>query len=132
MASDERDWRRSAYLTRDNWPEAIPWTGPKRRSGPYPWGRPRHDDPYDLDDYPDLHPDAASVGGSYMGDVCPYCGVPLPNNQDVVLITGERGELCDVDDLHDPTPAYHPDCWRERQAEMHGLENTTLDDYADG
>jgi len=111
------DWRYAAYLNRVNWPECIPWTGPKREYGPYPWSRPDHDDPHDLDEYPHMHPDAGSIGEMYMGDVCPYCGVPVKWDAEVVLITGAKGTLHEVDTMADPTPAYHSDCWHEREQE---------------
>lgn len=123
------DWRKSAYLRVENWPEAIPPTGPKREYGPAPWGQKTHDDPHDLDDYPNSHPDAASVGETFLGDVCPYCGKPLDWFGEVVLIDGTRGTFADVDDVGDPTPAYHPECWRDREAERAGLENTTVEEF---
>lgn len=126
MTDDDRDWRKWAYRRAENWPEAIPWTGPKREFGPYPWGRPSHHNPGDVDRYPSSHPDASSCGEAYIGDVCPFCGVPLRWNETVVLITGEQGAFHEVDQVDDPTPAYHPGCWRDREAEFHGLENTTL------
>lgn len=128
----DRDWRKSAYLTLSNWPECIPWTGPKRRYGPFPWGEVDHYDPHNLDDYPHHHPAAASVGDSYIGDVCPYCGVPLDFGDEVVLHDGQRGVFAELNDLDDPVPAYHPTCWRERQAEKHSLTNTTLGDFNRG
>jgi hypothetical protein len=39
MTETDRDWRKSAYLRKENWPEAIPWTGPRRAYGPYSWGK---------------------------------------------------------------------------------------------
>lgn len=89
-----------------------------------------HYDPHDLDDYPHSHPDAASVGDEHMGDTCPRCGVPLSMLETVVLITGEKGTFADVDDMNDPTPAFHPPCWEERTAEVNRIENETLADYA--
>lgn len=130
--TNDRDWRESAYLRKENWPEAIPEMGPKREYGPYPWGRKTHDDPHDVDDYPNSHVDAASVGHYYMGDVCPYCGVPLSWAEKVVTIEGDCGEFSDVDDHDDPTPAYHPECWKERQAEIHGEENQNFGEFSGG
>jgi len=127
----DRDWRKAAYLRIENWPEAIPPMGPKREYGPYCWGEKRHHDPHDLDGWPHSHPDAASVGDSYLGDVCPYCGKPLDWLGEVVLITGEKGVFAEVDETDDPTPAYHTDCWNDRQAEKHGLENTTLSEWSE-
>lgn len=127
----ERDWRESAYLSKENWPEAIPNDGPKREYGPYTWGRISHEDPNALDDYPASHPDAASVGDVYLGDVCPYCGVPLAWTEQVVLLTGESGIFGDVDDLQEPTPAYHTDCWEQRREEGGNVKGTkTLEEYA--
>lgn len=127
----DRDWREYAYLRKENWPDAIPPTGPKRRYGPYPFARPDHDDPHDLDTYPNSHPDAASVGESHLGDVCPYCGVPLDWLADtVVTIDGERGVFADVNAANDPVPAYHPACWTERQATAARQEYRTLDTFA--
>lgn len=125
----DSDWRKWAYTQASNWPEAVPWMGPKRRYGPYPWGRPTHDDE-GLDDYPHRHIDANSCGDGFLGDVCPYCGVPLRWTEEVYLIDGTFGIFGAVDETDDPTPAYHPDCWRERQAEKHGNENTTRTEYA--
>lgn len=131
ISPDGEDWRYAAHLRKQNWPDAIPPMGPKREYGPYPWSPKAHHDPHDLDDYPHSHPDAASVGETYMGDVCPYCGVPLDwVNDEVVMFDGRRGQFCEVNDVDTPKPAYHPDCWRDRQAEKHGLENTTLGEYA--
>jgi hypothetical protein len=115
--TDDRDWREWAYLSKSRWPEAIPNCGPAREYGPKPWGRKTHYDPEGLDKYPASHPGAASVGDAYMGDVCPYCGVPLAWTERVVLITGTRGIYGSVDAVDEPTPAYHPECWDERVAE---------------
>lgn len=132
MSDDrERDWRSWAYLQADNWPEAIPGMGPKREYGPYPWSAPTHYDDYDLDDYPHSHPDAGSVGGEYLGDVCPYCGVPLRWDEKVVLIGGTRGTFHEVDDLDSSTPAYHPDCYDDRDATIRRTENRSLDEWAE-
>jgi len=113
----DRDWRESAYLRKKNWPEAVPWTGPRREYGVWPWGRPTHDQ-YGIDDYPFSHPDAASIGHHYVGDVCPMCGVPLRGDEIVTTKTGERGELVDVSPITKPEPAYHPDCYDKRQEEL--------------
>lgn len=118
------------YLRVENWPECIPPTEPTEEYAPQAWWQPTHDDPHGVDDYQHTHPDAASIGDDYMGDVCPYCGVPLRWTESVVLITGDRGTFHEVDDVDSPTPAYHPDCWRDRQAEIHGHENATLDAFA--
>lgn len=127
MASDDRDWRSWAYLQKDNWPECIPWYGPKREYGPYPWSVPDHDDPDDLDDYPHMHPDSASVGDTYLGDVCPFCGVPLRWDEEVVLLDGSRGVFHEINELEEPEPAYHPECWAERR----GITITRLEGFAD-
>jgi len=127
----DRGWRESAYLQATNWPEAIPEMGPKREYGAYPWGRKTHDDPHDVDEYPNSHPDAASCGDTYLGDVCPYCGVPLRWDEPVSTIDGQQGQLHEVDDLNDPTPAYHVECYRSRQAEIHDTEGTTLQDFVE-
>lgn len=126
----DRDWRYSAYLSKENWPEAIPWTGPKREYGPYPWGEISHHNPHDVDTYNWSHPDAASVGGPYMGDVCPMCGVPVPCDEEVVNIRGSDGKLFEVSPNENPVPVYHPECWKDRQATIHGRENATLGDFA--
>lgn len=129
QSDSDKDWRSWAYLQKDNWPECIPWTYPKREYGPYPFGKKTHHDPHDLDTYPASNPTAASVGETYMGDVCPWCGVPLDWLEDVVLITGARGTFADVDDSDDPTPAYHPDCWQAREAERRRPTNRTLTEF---
>jgi hypothetical protein len=115
--SDERDWRETAYLQVENWPEAIPWSGPRREYGAYPWGRPTHDQ-YGIDTYPFSHPNAASIGYGYIGDVCPMCGVPLQSDEQVITKTGKRGELFDVSPSEKPEPAYHPACYDERQEQL--------------
>lgn len=125
----DRDWREWAYLDAENWPDAIPWTGPKRRYGPYPWSRPDHDS-FGVDEYPHFHVDAASVGDTYLGDVCPWCGVPVRRDEEVVVKSGDRGTFWDINELDNPVPAYHPVCWGEREALIHGTENTQLTDYA--
>lgn len=125
----DRDWREWAYLRKENWPEAIPWCGPKREYGPYPWHEPNHHDPHGLDDYPFSHPDAASCGDTYMGDVCPRCGVPLRGDETVVNHRGTEGMLWDVSPDENPVPCYHPECWRERQAEKHKQHNASLEDF---
>jgi hypothetical protein len=114
MTETDRDWRKSAYLRKENWPEAIPWTGPRRAYGPYSWGK------ADIDGckYPSNHPDAASIGHNYIGDVCPWCGVPLHGtDEEVVLHNGSEGTLIELTELGDPEPAFHPGCytkWRGR------------------
>jgi len=124
------DWRDYAYLTKSNWPEAIPWMGPKREYGPYPWSGPVHDDPHNVDTYIHTHPDAASCGPYCMGDVCPYCGVPLSGKEGVYKITGESGRLDEITENRNPKPCYHPECWDKRQAEIHGQEHTTLGEWS--
>lgn len=122
----DRDWREWAHLKKENWPEAIPEMGPKREHGPYPWREKTHDDPNDLDSYPNYHPDAASIGDVYMGDVCPYCGVPLNFYRDeVVTIEGDGGVFRELNVISEPIAAYHPECWNERRGET----NADLDDY---
>lgn len=115
--SDERDWREYAHLNAENWPEAVPNSGPRREYGVYPWGDPDHDQ-YGIDDYPFSHPDAASIGHYYMGDVCPMCGVPLEGREPVITKTGKRGELLEVSHNDKPEPSYHPSCYDERQEEL--------------
>lgn len=127
--TSNQDWREAAYLRKENWPEAIPWTGPKREYGPYPWSQTNHHDPHDLDDYNWTHPAAASIGDLYMGDVCPYCGVPLQYDESVVNIHGEDGELWDVSPDESPNPCYHADCWTERKATINQKENQQLGDF---
>lgn len=127
--ADDRDWRKSAYLRKDNWPDAIPNSYPKREYGPYPWTETSHDDPHDLDPFNYSHPDAASIGHKYVGDVCPYCGVPLQYEGTVINHNGERGELFEISPDENPVPCYHIDCWQERQAQVHKIENKTLGDY---
>lgn len=129
--SDDRDWRASAYLRRENWPEAIPEMGPKREYGPYPWGQKTHHDPHDLDDYPSHHADAASVGGKYAGDVCPYCGVPLKNDEEVLNQDGRRGTIWDLAHDNVAVPLYHPDCYHERRATIRRMENRSLDEWTE-
>jgi hypothetical protein len=114
------DDRSSAYLRQEHWPDCIPWTYPKREYGPTPWSAPAHDDS-DRDDYPPYHSDAASIARC-MGDVCPYCGVPMTYDEDCITIDGETGVVADSwpdefggGELADPT--YHPDCYRERRGD---------------
>jgi hypothetical protein len=115
--NSNKDWRASAYLKRENWPDAIPWTGPKREYGPYPWRRPDHEDLDERDTYPHMHPDSASVGYTYAGDVCPYCGVPIARDEEVMLADGTEGTFWDINETGNPVPAWHPDCWAERRGE---------------
>lgn len=129
----DRRWRVAAYLSVERWPEAIPFDGPKHPDCPEPFAYYRADDDRldpDLDPYPASHPAAASVGDTHLGDVCPRCGVPLDWLEEVVTIDGEAGVYSDVDETGDPTPAYHPDCWRERQAEASAAVNASLGDFA--
>jgi hypothetical protein len=111
------DWRKSAYLRKENWPEAIPNCGPKREYGPYPWAEPTHDSE-GLDTYPFSHPAAASIGDYYMGDVCPQCGVPLRYDENVITLDGTEGVLHEVSPATDPVPCYHKECHAERRAEQ--------------
>ena len=111
-----KDWRYSAYLRKENWPEAIPGMGPEREYGPFPWGEVDHD-PSDKDKYPHTHPAAGSIGTEYLGDVCPWCGVPLSWSEEVVLQSGERGVFHDLNELSNPVPAYHPQCYMKRRGE---------------
>jgi hypothetical protein len=115
--SSERDWREYAHLKAENWPEAIPNSGPRREYGVYPWTAPTHDQ-YGIDDYPYIHPDAASISHYHMGDVCPMCGVPLNGQETVVTKTGKKGELLDVSPSAKPEPSYHPSCYDERTQEL--------------
>jgi hypothetical protein len=124
-----RDWRESAYLRKEKWPAAIPWMGPKREHGPYPWPEKSHHDPHDLDEYPHRHIDAASCGDTYMGDVCPYCGVPVRLDTELVNINGNQGIGFEISPDNNPIPLYHPDCWQEREKTVNQLENRTLDAY---
>lgn len=106
----DRDWRKSAYLKRENWPEAVPWTGPRREHGVYPWG----ESDVEACEYPQHHPDAASISHDDLGDVCPWCGVPIRYYGETIrLHTGTKGELCDLLDLNEHEPAFHPDCYVE-------------------
>lgn len=126
----EQDWRETAYLDKQNWPKAIPYIGPKREYGPYPWGKySGHFDPHDLDDYGWTHPDAGSVGSMYAGDVCPYCGVPLRLDEPAVNNNGQKGELHEISPNEQPIPCYQPECWNDRQAERYQIESTTLSEY---
>lgn len=125
----EFDFRESAYLKAENWPEAIPWIGPKREYGPYPWGSKTHYDPHDLDNYPSGHPDAASIGGVYPGDVCPSCGVPLKNNETVRNQSGREGIIWDLAQDSVGVPLYHPECGKEREAQENSIENQSLTDF---
>ena len=124
----ERRWREDAYLTKSKWPEAIPHCGPKTEYGVYPWGNPTHDQ-YGIDDYPFSHPDAASLGDLYLGDVCPMCGVPLKGDEKVITKTGKRGELLDVSPCEKPEPAYHPDCYSKRDEILQRRKNAALSDF---
>lgn len=121
----------TSYLDKSAWPECIPWMEPTREYAPAAWGEPTHDHA-GVDDYPHMHPAAASLGDAYLGDVCPYCGVPVAFTDRVVLATGGRGVLGELVAVDEVVPAYHPDCWRERQAEIHGHENARLDAFAGG
>jgi len=123
--TDDKDWRKSAYLRKENWPEAIPYYGPRREYGPYPWTEPDHDQ-YGIDEYPYSHPDAASIGHYYIGDVCPMCGVPLRGDEIVITKTGEQGELLDVSPHEKPEPAYHPACYDERQERLQTRQQELL------
>lgn len=124
-----KDWRSYAYLQKDRWPEAIPWMGPKREYGPTPWSEIHHENPFGIDTYPHYHPYASAVGDPYLGDVCPYCGQPLSWTEKVTLISGETGQFHEIDQVDDPTPAYHVGCWKARQAEIHERENEQLDKW---
>lgn len=126
----DRDWRTWAYLQRDNWPEAVPGMGPQRKHGPWPWPEKQHHDPHDLDDYPHTHIDACSIGDDFIGDVCPYCGVPLQRSETVVLHDGTKGTFYEINEVDNPVPAYHPECWKERHAEEMQLSNYTLGRFA--
>lgn len=122
----ERDWRESAYLRVEDWPEAIPGMGPRREYGPYPWG-----ESYDeYSEYPSSHPDAASVGGRFMGDVCPECGVPLAFDETVLNEHGTKGDLASVSPNENPVACWHPECWRDRESRKARAENRTLAGYA--
>lgn len=103
------------YLQAKNWPECIPDDE---------WGDPDHD-PHGLDEYPHSHPKAGSISGNYMGDVCPWCGVPLRMDEKVCTINMVCGELGDVTENADP--CYHPNCWAERQQEL----NESLAQYVE-
>jgi len=127
----ERDWRETAYLTKSNWPEAIPPMEPKREWGPYSWSEPKHDNPHSVDDYHYTHPTAASVGELYMGDVCPYCGVPLKCDESVVNINGQTGQLIDVSPNEKPVPCYHRECWINRHKDIQEIENQTLGEWTE-
>ena len=129
MTQDNRDWRESAYLTKENWPEAVPPMGPKREYGPHPWGQINHENKYGIDEYPFSHPAAASVGEMYMGDVCPICGVPLRYDETVVNIRGKKGELYEVSPDKSPLPCYHSDCWDERKQQIAQKENKQLTEF---
>jgi len=117
--------RESAYLRKENWPECIPNCGPKREYGPYPWPPLTHDGA-GVDDYPDLHVDAQSIGAMYHGEVCPWCGVPLQGDEQVVTLEEEAGKLNDVSPVRDPATAYHPDCWNTRKRLLHEQRGETL------
>lgn len=122
--TDDRDWREWAYLNAENWPEAIPNSGPKREHGPNPWNKPYGDE---LNDYPQSHPAACSIGDYYWGYVCPFCGVPIDAKEDVVTGDGEEGMIWHLEDLDDgwPKAAYHKECHYKRQHR----KNTTLDEW---
>jgi hypothetical protein len=105
--------------------------GPKREYGVEPWPPKSHDDPQNVDDYPTHHIDAASVGHNYGGDICPYCGVPLPNDEQARAADGEKGTIWDLarDDV--TVPVYHEQCYQDRTAEKAQLENTTLGEWSE-
>lgn len=126
-----RDWRESAYLQKSKWPEAIAWDGPHREHGPKPWAYfAAYEGIDDVDEYPSSHTSAGSIGDDYLGDVCPYCGVPVRWTEEVVLEDGTEGVFAEISTLDEPEPGYHPECWRDRQAEKHGQENTSLGEWA--
>lgn len=118
-----------AYLRTENWPECIPWTEPTREYGPYAWRPPTHDNPGGIDTYPNSHPDAASVGHDYLGDVCPFCGVPIAWTETVVTTEGVRGVFADITAVGDPIPAYHPECWDERSSRIASEQFHQLTEY---
>jgi hypothetical protein len=119
VVNSSHDWRYSAYLKRVNWPECIPEMGPKREHGPFPWADPSHDKINDkVDSYSMGHPAAGSVGYQYLGDVCPYCGVPIHMEEEVYRHDGEHGELGEITELDTPVPCYHVDCWHDRRDEL--------------
>jgi hypothetical protein len=120
------DWRESAHLNAENWPECIPEMFPKREYGPYAWGEPRDE----YDNYPWSHPDAGSISGRHMGDVCPMCGKPLRIDETVVNKDGSVGDLIDVSSNRNPVPCYHKQCWRDRQETKGKAENSTLGEFA--
>jgi hypothetical protein len=118
----EKDWREWAYLQQSNWPEAIPNCGPKREYGPCPWGDP----PTEIDTYAPSHPDACSIGDSYTGHTCPWCGVPIDaRNDEVRTADGEIGTVWDIEARRDDfvMTAYHKTCWYKRAHR----QNSTLD-----
>ena len=121
--------KRGSARRKQDWPECIPWTEPTEEYAPGAWRSPTHDNPTGVDDYPASHVAAGSVGDSYLGDVCPYCGVPLSWDEDVVTIDGDSGPFYTVNELRKPVAAYHPGCWRDRQAEVHGQRNALLTEF---
>ena len=122
--SDNR-WRETAHLREKNWPEAIHAIGPKTKHGVSEWGKPHTEH----DNYPRSHPAAASVGGSYMGDVCPECGVPLRFDETVVNANQVRGNLLDVSPNENQVACWHPECWRERHKRVAQENNHTLEGF---
>lgn len=128
---EPRKWLEYAYLNKENWPEAIPPMGPKREYGPQPWWKPSHDELDEADNYQYTHPAAASIGDLYMGDVCPWCGVPLRYDETVTNVHGTRGELYEVSPDEEPVPCFHVDCWEERMAEIGQRDHQTLEDFTE-
>lgn len=118
----------SAYLSEQNWPECVPWMGPVRKGGPKPWARPIHDDT-GLDTYPPHHIAAASISYEHSGDVCPWCGVPLRDNQTVRTADGDSGTIWELahDDIS--VPLYHEPCYQLRQAKIHSQRHTSLGEF---
>lgn len=117
------------YVSKDAWPECIP-TAPATDGGvPSPWPEKSHSDPHGVDSFPHSHPAADAVGEDYLGSVCPYCGVPLKWDEEVVTPDGDRGVFYQVDDDSGPTVGYHPPCWTERRAEVTRLTHTPLSEF---
>lgn len=104
-----------AYLRKANWPECIPWTEPTREYWPQAWWGPTLPGDDSPDTYNSSHPAAGSLGDLYFGDVCPYCGVPVRMDEEVIGEDGTRGEVWDVSPDEDQQPVYHRECYMERR-----------------
>jgi len=130
MSPTAGEAERLSYLTASDWPEAIEQADTDTDTAPEPFAEKSHDDPFDVDRYPASHPDAASVGDVYLGDVCPWCGTPIRCDMTVVNSEGETGHMMDVSPNDDPIPCYHPLCWWRRKKKLRPIAHRTLDEFS--